>query len=406
MTLNDVRVIAKRKAESMYGNVHWTEIGRRMDMELVLFKKAGLLDAIEKALKAKEKGELFLSRLCLGNSLLLYFLGLTNVNPLPRHNYCPKCHKFHWGSKETKCCSYCGTPLIEDGYGLDEEIVIQDVLVKNLKLQLSTCVSDYEDDKLRFWPVKELKLAKLLGLTQEDLDKVPKNIKEIIACFNPSHYLFYKKKDYLDHNAFVDIGDLGTSIFQKTALERNAKTFDDLVTVGCMIHGTGVLSGNEEFDTGIYSRDDLFKFLKENQLDDTDSYRISLETRLCGKGHLSALSEFKLKEAGVEDKYIDYLRQLDYLFHKAHVISHLKLYLNLASIYLKDPMRYYKAYFELTMPNDKEMGKDFVKSVVKSKKTQFENFYYSLVDFKERCADYYNWEPQDLIFHFEVPDDD
>lgn len=111
-----------------------------------------------------------------------------------------------------------------------------------------------------------------------------------------------------------------------------------------MMHGTGVRDNSKRLNVQIYSRDDLFKFLKKNQLTDDDALIICRETRLSGEGHLSALSEEKIKEAGVNENSIEFMRSIHYIFVKAHGIANLKMLLKLAKTYLEEPKMFYEAF--------------------------------------------------------------
>ena len=60
----------------------------------------------------------------LASSLIAWLLGITHVNPLPPHEYCPKCHKLfirtdvkdEWDLPRTTC--HCGTVMRRDGHDI------------------------------------------------------------------------------------------------------------------------------------------------------------------------------------------------------------------------------------------------------------------------------------------------
>ena len=74
-------------------------IVERLNNEIDEFNRIGQIENILKLSdmlhKKMNKGALIIPRLTIGNSLLLFLLEITNVNPLPRHHYCLKCHTFH-----------------------------------------------------------------------------------------------------------------------------------------------------------------------------------------------------------------------------------------------------------------------------------------------------------------------
>ena len=386
--------ISIKRLNELYGDLVDDRIVERLNKEIDEFNRMGQIENILKLSdmlhKKMNKGTLIIPRLTVGNSLLLFLLEITNVNPLPRHNYCPKCHTFHWGNKQSDFCEYCGEPLVEDGYDLDYQLLIDDIKRLKHPFQFSTSGKKLEEEGFfKLLECNELKLAKLLGFKQKDFEQPPVDISEIVKCFDRKYYSpRYKKKRIADHQAFIGLGELGNVKIQEQVCKENVKTFDDLVRVVTMMHGTGVRDNSKKLSVQIYSRDDLFKFLKKNQLTDDDALIICRETRLSGEGHLSTLSEEKLKEAGVNENSIEFMRSIHYIFVKAHGIANLKMLLKLAKTYLEEPKSFYKAYFML----NKELflksvnSKDLISYIVESTKTKEEQGVLAFVDMLERDA--------------------
>ena len=386
------RSISIKRLNELYGDLVDDRIVERLNNEIDEFNRIGQIENILKLSdmlhKKMNKGTLILPRLTVGNSLLLFLLEITNVNPLPRHHYCPKCHTFHWGHKQSDYCDCCGEPVVEDGYDLDYQLLIDDIKRFKHPFQFSTSGKKLEEEGFfKLLESKELKLAKLLGFKQKDFEQPPVDISEMLKCFDKNYYSsHYKKKHIADHQAFIGLGELGNVKIQEQVCKENVKTFGDLVRVVTMMHGTGVRDNSKRLNVQIYSRDDLFKFLKKNQFTDDDALIICRETRLSGEGHLSALSEEKLKEAGVNENIVEFIRSIHYIFVKAHGIANLKMLLKLAKTYLEEPKSFYEAYFTL----DKEAAlkstntDDLIRKLVEAKSTKDEELYYSLIDYQER----------------------
>lgn len=386
------RSISIKRLNGLYGDLVDDRIVERLNNEIDGFNRIGQIENILKLSdvlhKKMNKGTLIIPRLTVGNSLLLFLLEITNVNPLPRHHYCPKCHTFHWGHKQSDYCECCGEPVMEDGYDLDYQLLIDDIKRLKHPFQFSTSGKKLEEEGFfKLLESKELKLAKLFGFKQKDFDQPPVDISEILKCFDKNYYSsHYKKKHIADHQAFIGLGELGNVKIQEQVCKENVKTFGDLVRVLTMMHGTGVRDNSKRLNVQIYSRDDLFKFLKKNQLTDDDALIICRETRLSGEGHLSALSEEKLKEAGVNENSVEFMRSIHYIFVKGHGIANLKMLLKLAKTYLEEPKRFYEAYFTL----DKEAAlksantDDLIRKLFEAKSTKDEELYYSLIDYQER----------------------
>lgn len=386
------RSISIKRLNELYGDLVDDRIVERLNNEIDEFNRIGQIENILKLSdmlhKKMNKGTLIIPRLTVGNSLLLFLLEITNVNPLPRHYYCPKCHTFHWGHKQSDYCECCGEPVVEDGYDLDCQLLIDDIKRLKHPFQFSTSGKKLEEDGFfKLLESKELKLTKLLGFKQKDFEQPPDDICEILKCFDKNYYSsHYKKKHIADHQAFIGLGELGNVKIQEQVCKENVKTFGDLVRVVTMMHGTGVRNNSKRLNVQIYSRDDLFKFLKKNQLTDDDALIICRETRLSGEGHLSALSEEKLKEAGVNENSLEFMRSIHYIFVKAHAIANLKMLLKLAKIYLEEPKRYYEAYFMVNKESALKVDKnnDLIKGYVEHKETELEDIYLAYLDCKER----------------------
>ena len=167
------RSISIKRLNELYGDLVEDRIVERLNNEIDEFNRIGQIEIILKLSdmlhKKMNKGTLIVPRLTVGNSLLLFLLEITNVNPLPRHHYCPKCHTFHWGHKQSDYCECCGEPVVEDGYNLDYKLLIDDIKRLKHPFQFSTSGKKLEEEGFfKLLESKELKLAKLLGFKQKD----------------------------------------------------------------------------------------------------------------------------------------------------------------------------------------------------------------------------------------------
>lgn len=415
---NKLIELASTKARSIYGDILDERIENRIYYEIEELSRCCDLKTIYEIylfIETQKKAEnLYLSRLCCSNSLVFYLIGLGNVNPLPRHTYCPACHTFHWGCKQSDVCENCGDKPKVDGYDLPFEILIDNISKHGLKLCYSS-LSCYNHDKLaiKYYENDLLKLAKLLGFSQTDIDE--NNLEffstlEILDCLhsnkvsnNGLDYFSskYKKTFIFNHPPFIGIQDLSSPVLKRLLRYWNTIfDFDDLVKVTNMLHGSGVADANIKFITKknstyadikdcITSRDELYYLLKSFQLNEDDALLIIRETRLCGNGHLSKFSEYKLIEANVETRYINFMKCLSYIFDKGHTVGHMRLAIKIAKIYLEDPLRYFKAYFTINKDKLLKMDKDydFIKGISKYKSTELEEIYLATIDLLERGFD-------------------
>lgn len=396
--------LANSKAKEIYGDILDDCIFDRLIYEIVELSKCCNLDVVidveEEIRKKKETNNLCLSRLSHSNSLLFYLLGIGSVNPLPKHAYCPNCHTFYWGNKKTDLCECCGEAMVEDGYDLPFELLLDEIKRDGLRFDFSSTKSQKHGTlPIRFFECSLIKLAKELGFTQERIEKNEvgwEDTKLVIQHLTEP----YKRKQFIyNHHSYVGIPDLGTDL-AKEVFENcfeGYESFDDFVKVVAMLHGTGVIDANKtslcDKDV-IATRDELYRLLIKSQLSKDDALLVCRETRLCGKGQLSKLSEYKLIEAGVEDKYIDFIRNTSYIFHKGHAVAHTRLMIKIAKIYLEDPLRYYKVYFAINKQKLLKMDKnyDFLKGFSENRSTDLEEIYLAAIDLIER-----GFNPKQLI---------
>lgn len=394
---------ALEKLKVIYGDCVNEEILNRFNYEVnILINEYHLEEILNNVAnyvkEEKGKGRILIPRLATNNSLLYYLIGISDVNPLPRHTYCQKCHTFHWGeSKKEKSCQCCGEVLQKDGYDLPFDILLQSIEKGSIRFQYSSD-EDYEHSAL---PIKLHKnsLARFVEELNIDINTLPssKELTEIGKCLSlPGYYTQkYIKAKLCDHRPFVGVPEFGNkSYFKYAGLYDVLKNFDDFVKFFTLMHGTRVNDANNRFILGksnsvqgcISSYDELYQLLKKYRIDKEDALRMCYEVREKSNAGLSKLSISQLEEAGVDSRYILFMRNIFYIFYKGHSVSHLRAVLNIANIYLKDPKRYYKVYFninnELVAKVDK--NSDLVKGYIEHKETELEEIYLALLDCKER----------------------
>ncbi len=134
----DLRDICYSKARSMYGDPLPPQVEERLEHELssIISNGFAVMYIIAQKLvwKSNEDGYLVGSRGSVGSSFVATMSGITEVNPLPAHYYCEKCHYVDFDSEEVKAfagssgfdmpaknCPNCGEPLVRDGHDIPFE---------------------------------------------------------------------------------------------------------------------------------------------------------------------------------------------------------------------------------------------------------------------------------------------
>ena len=271
----------------------------------------------------------------------------------------------------------------------------------------------FDFPKLHYVKSSCMELASELGLSQSDINSNEidiKTVNEVIKCLifpkNKSEASYYSShyKNYFfsEHLPFIGMDDLGCQLLHEAINNYfdNVKSFDQLIKVICSIHGTGVIEANSiylsdaSFENKITSSDDLYLYLLKAQLNKDDALLICRETRLCQKEYLSPLIISKLKEVGEDDKFISFLQCVQKLFYKGQVVATARVDMLFAKIYLNDPMRYYRAFFNI---NDNWVIKinddcNFVKEYEIAKYKTYRDIYLGAIDLEER-----GYNPKQLI---------
>ncbi len=134
----ELRTMCYEKAKSIYGDPLPQVVESRLERELhsIITNGFAVMYIIAQKLvkKSNDDGYLVGSRGSVGSSFVATMSGITEVNPLPPHYYCPQCHYSDFESEDVKkfsggagcdmpdkTCPVCGAPLKKDGFDIPFE---------------------------------------------------------------------------------------------------------------------------------------------------------------------------------------------------------------------------------------------------------------------------------------------
>lgn len=133
-----LRNLCYEKAHEIYGEVLPEVVSERLERELnsIISNGFAVMYIIAQKLvwKSNADGYLVGSRGSVGSSFVATMAGITEVNPLSPHYYCPHCHYSDFDSEEVKAyagmagcdmpdknCPKCGEPLRKEGFDIPFE---------------------------------------------------------------------------------------------------------------------------------------------------------------------------------------------------------------------------------------------------------------------------------------------
>ena len=153
--------LVKTTANQKYGTPLPSEIQTRLDDELnsIISHGYGVIYWLSSMIVnwTNKQGYIVGSRGSVGSSLVAMFSGISEVNPLPPHYLCPKCHHIEWADKNTydsgfdlkpKACPKCGHELDRDGQNIPFEVFLGfkgEEKVPDIDLNFP---SDYQDESM------------------------------------------------------------------------------------------------------------------------------------------------------------------------------------------------------------------------------------------------------------------
>ncbi len=203
------------------------------------------------------------------------------------------------------------------------------------------------------------KLRLVQDLAKMDVTKIPLDDKETMKIFLSPEPLGVTPEQIMNDTGTLGIPEFGTPFTLQLVKETKPKTFAELVKISGLSHGTDVWNGNAKdlIDNGIVPfsevigcRDDIMVYLMYNGLTPLKAFKIMEFVR---KGKASKEPEQwaeyvkEMREAGIEEWYINSCAKIKYMFPKAHAVAYVINAFRLAYVKVHMPIIYYAAQFSV-----------------------------------------------------------
>ena len=333
---------------------------------------------------ASQKGEHIFVRGATGSSFIAFLLGATDINPLPRHEYCPHCHTTKFVGTGTpfdkapiKCS--CGTEIETDGHNLPFESNLKNILAERIQF----CVSHAFFDEAKAMMYDEMWDKTIVTISNDEVSPVWFCIldKDTNACgdysLNGNREIFsnfpritlvpekmldkyrelekatgFKMKDIgfneqsLVFYQFMDCDIQGIPHFDNGFVKSvwntiNPQSYDDLLKLIGFAHSTNIWKNNadvlfHEHKLSLHEipafREDLYEMIcemlyKKGIYDEGFAYEVADKTMRGYYARIGGIDEdtmLALLELGFDIDFIYFLSDINYMFPKAHGIAYLR----------------------------------------------------------------------------------
>lgn len=221
----------------------------------------------------------------------------------------------------------------------------------------------------------------LQDITGVDPQKIPLDDQETMSIFSSTEGLGLKPEQIKSEIGSFGVPEFGTKFVRGMLLDTRPKTFEELIRISGLSHGTDVWLGNAQslieagtvtLNEAICCRDDIMIYLIKQGLPPKPAFKIM---ELVRKGKAlkdpEKWEEYKnlMKEHNVPDWYIKSCEKIKYMFPKAHAAAYVTMAFRIAWFKVHIPKAYYTAYFSIRAKQfDSEVmchGKERVKNKMK-----------------------------------------
>lgn len=199
----------------------------------------------------------------------------------------------------------------------------------------------------------------LYDITGKDPTKVPLDDQETMSIFSSTKALGVTAEQIHSEVGTYGIPEFGTKFVRGMLVDTRPKTFDELIRISGLSHGTDVWLGNAQtliedgtvtLQEAICCRDDIMVYLIDKGLEPGLAFKI-MEVVRKGKALKDpakwAEYEEAMREHGVAEWYIDSCKKIKYMFPKAHAAAYVTNAFRIAWYKVHIPEAYYAAFMSI-----------------------------------------------------------
>ncbi len=199
----------------------------------------------------------------------------------------------------------------------------------------------------------------LQDITGIDPHTIPLDDKDTMSIFSSPEALGLTEEQINSPVGSFGVPEFGTKFVRGMLVDTKPKTFDELIRISGLSHGTDVWLNNAQdlinqgvvtLSESICCRDDIMIYLINKGLPPNPAFKI-METVRKGKAlkDPEKWAEYValMKEHDVPDWYIKSCEKIKYMFPKAHAAAYVTMAFRIAWFKVHIPKAYYAAYFSI-----------------------------------------------------------
>ena len=189
-------------------------------------------------------------------------------------------------------------------------------------------------------------------LTGVDLKDIPMNDPKVISLFNSYKALNLNSNPLGFKTGAIALPEFGTDFVQRILEETKPNSFNELLVISGLSHGTEVWANNAQdlienatcsLKDVIGCRDDIMNYLIRMGLPNKHAFTI-MESVRHGKG-LKEEDEKAMREHNIPEWYINSCNHIRYLFPRSHATAYVMGAVRGAYFKLYYPLEFYATYF-------------------------------------------------------------